>query len=89
MITLERYTELKQKDYKNLKADERKEYSEGLKKYGSSIKDAYLNEAKGENRPDLPIATKVGMDDPKGAPDDTLVLKRSELEKMFEEMLNA
>jgi len=85
MITLLQYKELKQKGYGNLSEVERKDYREALKAYGKDIVQAHVNEATTVKAPTL--AEETGAVDPKGKHDDTLVIKRSELEAMFNQMM--
>uniref|UniRef100_A0A6M3LQB7 Uncharacterized protein n=1 Tax=viral metagenome TaxID=1070528 RepID=A0A6M3LQB7_9ZZZZ len=89
MITLERYKELKQKPYNKLTHEERREYSEGLKEYGKDIVQAHMKEAKGElpSQQVKPMTEETGIVDDQGAPDDKIVLKRSELQDMLKQMI--
>jgi len=84
MITLEKYKELKERGWKKLSATEREEYSEGLKHYGQNIVQAHINQTL--QIPTATLAEETGVVDPKGKHDDTLVIKRSELDAMFKQM---
>jgi len=84
-VSIELYKKLLEKGYKNCSSKERKVYIACKDKYGSDLVVAHMNEAK--SVPEKSIGEALGIGDPKGAPDDQIVIKRAELEGMMKKML--